>query len=62
MRGWGGAGGQGWFVDVIMILNIKTCFNKKSNTFSFGASVIVKQSSSLLNIFKFKMKSLLKHF
>ena len=25
----GGAGGQGWFVDVIMILNIKTCFNKK---------------------------------
>ena len=58
----GGAGGQGWFVDVIMILNIKTCFNKKSNTFSFGASVIVKQPSSLLNLCTFKIKSNLKHF
>ena len=62
MDGGGAGGGQGWFVDVIMILNIKTYFNKKSNIFSFGASVIVKLPSSLLNIFKFKTKSLLKHF
>ena len=44
-----------------MILNIKTCFDKKV-TFSFGASVIVKQLSLLLNICTFKMKSRLKQF
>ena len=33
-----------------------------SNAFSFGASLTVKQLSSLLSISMFKMKSNLKHF
>ena len=40
-----------------MIPNIK-----KSNIFSFGASVTVKLPSSLPSIHTFKMKSNLKHF
>ena len=43
-----------------MIPYIKTYFNKNGNISSFGASVVVKHSSSLLNICTFKMKSNLK--
>ena len=44
-----------------VIPNIKVYFDKNSNIFSFGASIIVEQSFSLLNICTFKMKSNVKH-
>ena len=54
VHGWG----VGWFVDVIILwsLTLKLALIKNS-TFNFGATVIVQQPSSLLNICTFKMKS-----
>ena len=43
-----------------MMPNVKTYFDSKCN--SVIASVIVEQSSLLLNICMFKMKSNVKHF
>ena len=63
----GGGGGQvgGWrlFVDVIVVWLLVLTLNLiKSNVFSFGAFVTVKQPLSHFNICVFKMKSNLKHF
>ena len=56
VRGWGVGAGR-WRVDVIIVWYLIL----KLALISFGASVIMKQSSSLLNICTFKMRSNLKH-
>ena len=58
VRGWGDGVGCGRHN--CLILNIKTCFDKKVTPLVL-VSVLMKQPSSLHNICTFKMKSNLKH-
>ena len=58
----GGEGAGGWFVDIIVVWSlILKLILIKSNIFSFGGSVTLKQAILLPNICTFRMESNLKH-
>ena len=58
----GGEGAGGWFVDIIVVWSlILKLILIKSNIFSFGGSVTLKQAILLPNICTFRMESNFKH-